>query len=746
MKRNYLKQFGGIALSVILAATTVMPAMAADDAAGTTGDDSASVWTLGKKTNVNGPEDGKQGTNGWYFMYTNQTDVAKDAKYDTAKFKECTWADKGSKQLKSEDENAAYDAMWVPADYLKDGLTGKALEQPNADNPTGTFNNWVMTSNGTLNPSVETTAVTGVYAWEAPKDGEYNYELNYEAGGDHCDLDGTRYYYVKDYYIKDGTSEKKTPEQREGGVAVSVSTKDSKKSYEQCIAKTPEHDYLYNGQSEGTVELKKGEKIYFAVDPREVGTYDMSNLDITITTAGSCDWSEPVYTWDDENHTCTATRTCATHKGHISETTVEGTLEKTNKKATCTEEGEGVYSAYFKKDGLKDQLNHTSKIAKLGHDTTNAYSDFYEGKYKAVWSEDFKTCTWQAPCKNCGEYVDVETSDNITMKAETASCTEPGTFTYNASFYWGWVWITSAEQTTDKPLGHDFSNIYNAKYEWTSDNTMCSKTLICNRDNCDEEKEGDTVQTTVAEEPTCTKAGKVTASFDWGYDVQKKEIPALGHDWGEWTTVSKATTSKPEVQKRTCKRCNESETKEVGKVLPTKVSKITLKGVSKKIAAGKSVQLAATVSPSKAANKAVKWTSSNKKYATVNSKGKVTTKAAGRGKTVKITATAADGSKVKGTYTISIMKNAVKSISLKASATKVKAGKKATVKATVKTTGRSSVNKTLKWTSSNKKYATVSSKGVVTTKAAGKGKTVKITAKATDGTGRSKTIKIKIVK
>lgn len=40
------------------------------------------------------------------------------------------------------------------------------------------------------------------------------------------------------------------------------------------------------------------------------------------------------------------------------------------------------------------------------------------------------------------------------------------------------------------------------------------------------------------------------------------------------------------------------------------------------------------VSPAKATNKAVKWTVSNKKYATVTSKGKVTVKKAGAGKAI----------------------------------------------------------------------------------------------------------------
>lgn len=172
------------------------------------------------------------------------------------------------------------------------------------------------------------------------------------------------------------------------------------------------------------------------------------------------------------------------------------------------------------------------------------------------------------------------------------------------------------------------------------------------------------------------------------------------------------------------------------------VKKVAVSGGSKTIAAGKKLKLTAKITPSNATNKAVQWSSSNKKYATVDSKGNVTTKKAGAGKTVKITATAKDGSGKKGTYQIKIAKNVVTKITLKASKT-VKAGKKLTVKATVKTNGKYA-NKKLAWSTSNKKYATVNSKGKVTAKKAGKGKTVKITAKATDGSGKKRTISIKI--
>ncbi len=83
------------------------------------------------------------------------------------------------------------------------------------------------------------------------------------------------------------------------------------------------------------------------------------------------------------------------------------------------------------------------------------------------------------------------------------------------------------------------------------------------------------------------------------------------------------------------------------------VKKVTISG-KKSIKAGKKLQLKAKVTATKNANKKVKWTSSNTKYAKVNSKGKVTALKAGKGRKVKITAMATDGSGKKKTVTIKI--------------------------------------------------------------------------------------------
>ena len=173
------------------------------------------------------------------------------------------------------------------------------------------------------------------------------------------------------------------------------------------------------------------------------------------------------------------------------------------------------------------------------------------------------------------------------------------------------------------------------------------------------------------------------------------------------------------------------------------ISSVTITAPSKKLAAGKKVQFTAEVSPENATNKAVSWTTSNPKYATVDANGKVTFKKKGAGKNVVITATANDGSGISASYKVKIMKDAVKKVKLSASTKTVKAGKSVKVKATVTTTGKSA-NKSLKWTSSNTEYATVNAKGKVVTKKAGKGKTVTITAMSTDGSNKKAKIKIKI--
>ena len=231
-------------------------------------------------------------------------------------------------------------------------------------------------------------------------------------------------------------------------------------------------------------------------------------------------------------------------------------------------------------------------------------------------------------------------------------------------------------------------------------------------------------------------------------ELNKTHIETKAHEWDNGMITTEPSVSTPGVRTFTCSACGKTRTEEIPptkeeKVKPVviRVKSIKLTGISHNIAAGKSIQLTATVLPKNAKNKKLRWTTSDSKVAIVTQTGKVTIKKKTGGKSVTIKAAAIDGSGKYAAWKIKSMKGFVKAVKISGKKT-VKAGKTLKLKATVKAT--KGANKTIQWTTGNKKYATVNSKGIVKALAAGKGKTVKITASATDGSGKKKSISIKI--
>ncbi len=136
-----------------------------------------------------------------------------------------------------------------------------------------------------------------------------------------------------------------------------------------------------------------------------------------------------------------------------------------------------------------------------------------------------------------------------------------------------------------------------------------------------------------------------------------------------------------------------------------KVEKVKLNKKSVQMKIGGTLKLKATISPKNATNKSLKWTSSNKKVATVNKSGKVTAKGPGK---ATITATAQDGSGVNAKATIT-----VSGVTLNTSKLVVQNGK---------------TNKAVKYTLTKDKIKSVKANNKnVTVKT--KGKTLQITGK-----------------
>lgn len=150
-------------------------------------------------------------------------------------------------------------------------------------------------------------------------------------------------------------------------------------------------------------------------------------------------------------------------------------------------------------------------------------------------------------------------------------------------------------------------------------------------------------------------------------------------------------------------KCKVSVEREI-KSLKLNKSKANLK-------AGQTLTLKATVSPSNATNKKITWTSSNKKVATVSSKGVI--KAVGGGKAT-IYAKTANGIKKKCVVTVS---QNVTSVKLNKTALSLYTGTTAKLSATVLPSGAS--DKGVKWASSKSSVATVVN-GKITALKAGK--------------------------
>ncbi len=169
-----------------------------------------------------------------------------------------------------------------------------------------------------------------------------------------------------------------------------------------------------------------------------------------------------------------------------------------------------------------------------------------------------------------------------------------------------------------------------------------------------------------------------------------------------------------------------------------KVKKIQITNPKKKTVTlnkGKTLQLKIKVTPKNAKNKKVTYKSSNKKIASVTSKGKI--KGIKKG-TATITVTAKDKSKKKAKLKVKVV-TPVSKVKLNASSKTITVGKTVKLKATV--TPKNAYNKKVKWKTSNKKTATVSTKGVVKGIKAG---TATITATAADGSKKKASCKVTV--
>ena len=163
--------------------------------------------------------------------------------------------------------------------------------------------------------------------------------------------------------------------------------------------------------------------------------------------------------------------------------------------------------------------------------------------------------------------------------------------------------------------------------------------------------------------------------------------------------------------------------------------KIKITG-SANVAKGKKITLTASVSPAEASQKVI-WSSSNKKIATVSSKGVVKGIKAG---TVTIKAVSGANSRVTKTFKVSVLNEAVSQVKISGAPKSLDLSGTDTAK--LKASAQpAKAAQSFTWKSSDPAIATVSADGVVKAKAEGK---VTITATAADGSGKKASVKLKV--
>ena len=198
-------------------------------------------WIFGEE----GQDGSVQGDNGWYYMYTEETNT--NGVYDISKIKECWYSDINDGGSCVSSGNGFNEPTWVAGIYSKD------------TDIISTGNRWhqsmeCMSLN--LNPSVESGPLaSAVLAFKAPQDGCYRLDISFILGNiDDYDLSGD-------------------------GVTLSIYENDNM-LYNYCAS----NRMVWDETASVNAVLKAGECFYIIADPNKNGKHDIcNNITVKIT-------------------------------------------------------------------------------------------------------------------------------------------------------------------------------------------------------------------------------------------------------------------------------------------------------------------------------------------------------------------------------------------------------------------------------------------------------------------------------
>ncbi len=243
--------------------------------------------------------------------------------------------------------------------------------------------------------------------------------------------------------------------------------------------------------------------------PEDTENYNTVKAQLTLTvgehTGGTATCTEKAV--------CTA---CGEEYGDLAAHTPE-TVPATA--ATCTQTG---LTEGSKCSVCGEMLQKQETIPALNHDYTNV---------GPVWNWiGFASATASLPCtrKGCG-HVEVVTADISDEVTTAATCESEGVRTYTATATFGETTFTNSQTEVIPVAAH-------------TPETIPGKAATC-------------TQTGLTDGSKCSVCGETLQ--------EQKTIPALGHDFGEWTVTQEPTHSAEGKEQRICSRCGEKETQAI---------------------------------------------------------------------------------------------------------------------------------------------------------------------------------------
>ena len=274
---------------------------------------------------------------------------------------------------------------------------------------------------------------------------------------------------------------------------------------------------------------------------------------------------EPVWNWNGLT-SASASFTCTREgSGHVEVVTAVITEEVTTE-AACEAEGVRTYTATVTFGGKSFTDSKTEAIPALDHDYTNV---------EPVWNWNgltSATASFACTRDGCGhvEVVTAVITDEVTTEA---ACEDTGVRTYTAAVTFGGKQFTDTETEVIASKGHTAGAPVreNEVAATCTENGSYDEVVYCTA--CEEKLSRNTVTVGAAghspeivegKDATCTESGLTDGercSVCGETFKEQEEIPALGHDFGEWSVTEEAGIGQEGEEQRTCSRCGEAETR-----------------------------------------------------------------------------------------------------------------------------------------------------------------------------------------